>query len=145
MMDIIEIMLINIHQPIFNIQNKYEIKQLENVNKEILNLSKYDWIEINDFIFKSFEFENKQKRNVTELLSIEEKKERQKIGIEKAKANGIYKGRQPKNIDFELWETLYKKWKNKEITATECYKTLKISANTFYRKVHIYEETGKLS
>ena len=59
--------------------------------------------------------------------------ERQKEGIAIAKANGIYKGRQPTSCsDFDRVVTL---WQLGEITAVEASRRLNISISTFYRKV----------
>ena len=59
--------------------------------------------------------------------------ERQKEGIAIAKANGIYKGRQPTSCsDFDRVVTL---WQLGEITAVEAARRLNISISTFYRKV----------
>ena len=59
--------------------------------------------------------------------------QRQKEGIAIAKANGIYKGRQPTSCsDFDRVVTL---WQLGEITAVEAARRLNISISTFYRKV----------
>ena len=59
--------------------------------------------------------------------------QRQKEGIAIAKQNGKYKGR--KRIENDQFNFLYKKWQNKEITATYAIKQLNYSRNTFYRRV----------
>ena len=59
--------------------------------------------------------------------------QRQKEGIAIAKQNGKYKGR--KKIENDQFYSLYKKWQNKEITATYAIKQLNYSRNTFYRRV----------
>lgn len=66
--------------------------------------------------------------------------DRQKEGIEIAKKEGKYKGRKPIDVDNTLWESLYKQWKSKEITATKFMKSLDLKPNTFYRKIKEYEE-----
>ena len=59
--------------------------------------------------------------------------QRQKEGIAIAKANGIYKGRQPSACpDFDRVVTL---WQSGEITAVEAARRLQISPSTFYRKL----------
>ena len=59
--------------------------------------------------------------------------QRQREGIAIAKANGIYKGRQPASCsDFDRVVTL---WQLGEITAVEAARRLNISISTFYRKV----------
>ena len=58
---------------------------------------------------------------------------REKEGIAIAKANGIYKGRQPASCsDFDRVVTL---WQLGEITAVEAARRLEISPSTFYRRV----------
>ncbi len=44
--------------------------------------------------------------------------ERQRGGIEIAKAEGKYKGRKPVEVDTELFKTVCKRWRTEEITAT---------------------------
>lgn len=64
-------------------------------------------------------------------------RERQAEGIRAAREKGIYLGR--KKIvrkDFCFW---YKRWINREVTATTICRTLEISRNTFYRMVREYE------
>ena len=59
--------------------------------------------------------------------------QRQKEGIAIAKANGIYKGRQPSACpDFDRVVTL---WQSGEITAVEAARRLQISPSTFYRQL----------
>lgn len=59
--------------------------------------------------------------------------QRQKEGIAIAKQKGKYKGR--KRIENDQFYSLYKKWQNKEITASYAIKQLNFSRNTFYRRV----------
>lgn len=75
--------------------------------------------------------------------------QRQKEGIAIAKAQGKHLGR-PKltleSLSKEQKETLkanYPKWKkDKEITAVEFMKDLKLKKNSFYKIINEYEETG---
>lgn len=66
-------------------------------------------------------------------------KQRQKEGIASAKSRGVKFGRppvqKPKNFD-----TVYKQWKNGEITATKAMQELGLKRNTFYRFVKEQEE-----
>ena len=64
---------------------------------------------------------------------------RQRQGIEIAKAAGKYKGRKP--IETENFATVYDEWKNGSITARKAMETLNIKPNTFYRRVKSYEGT----
>ena len=61
--------------------------------------------------------------------------ERQREGIQIAKENGAYKGKQKKEIDRVKFEEFVKKWRAGEITATECMKAVDLKPNTFYRRV----------
>ena len=74
----------------------------------------------------------------------EERKRRQKGGIEAAKAAGKYKGKPPMKIDKELFEKLYGEVKRKERTATYAMKQLGVKRNTWYVLVKEYEtRTGR--
>ena len=66
--------------------------------------------------------------------------ERQKEGIEIAKQNGVYKGRQPIKVDEKQFEKVVKLWRNGEITAVEAMKRLDLKPNTFYRRIKKMEE-----
>lgn len=61
--------------------------------------------------------------------------QRQKEGIEIAKAAGKYKGRKPQTIDMDKMKDVCKRWRNGEITAVKAQKLLNMSSSTFYRKV----------
>lgn len=61
--------------------------------------------------------------------------QRQREGIEIAKANGKYKGKPPMQIDERLFRSICKRWRSGEITATQAMKELKLKPNTFYRRV----------
>lgn len=61
--------------------------------------------------------------------------ERQKEGISIAKAEGKYKGRQPKKIDDDLFKKLCAEWRNGERTAVSIQRKFDITAQTFYRWV----------
>jgi DNA invertase Pin-like site-specific DNA recombinase len=65
--------------------------------------------------------------------------QRQREGIEIAKQEGKYKGRKKIEVD-KNFETVYKKWKLEEITATKAMEILELKRNTFYRRVKEYEE-----
>lgn len=73
-------------------------------------------------------------------------RERQRQGIETAKAKGRHLGR-PNTPFPEQWQNVYTEWKNGEITAVTAYKTLGLTKTTFYKLVKQYEgrtETKKL-
>ena len=74
----------------------------------------------------------------------EERKRRQKGGIEAAKAAGKYKGKPPMKINKELFEKLYGEVKRKERTATYAMGKLGVKRNTWYVLVNEYEtKTGR--
>lgn len=64
-------------------------------------------------------------------------RQRQREGIDIAKAEGKYKGRP--QIRLDDFESVYLKWKSNTITAVKASKLLKISRSSFYRKVKEYE------
>ena len=59
--------------------------------------------------------------------------QRQREGIDIAKANGVYKGRKP--IERSNFDTVVLRWKHGEITAVEAMRKLELKPSTFYRKV----------
>lgn len=59
--------------------------------------------------------------------------QRQREGVEIAKANGIYKGRKP--IERAGFDAVVALWKNGEMTAVEAMRKLDMKPSTFYRKV----------
>ncbi len=61
--------------------------------------------------------------------------DRQREGIAIAKSEGKYKGRPPKKIDEDLWNDLYARWKNGEITAVEFMKKVELRKSAFYERV----------
>lgn len=72
---------------------------------------------------------------------LEKRAKRQAEGIAVAKEAGKYKGRIPIKIDQNQFETVYAKWKAKEITAVQAMDELNLKPNTFYRRVKEYEAT----
>ena len=61
--------------------------------------------------------------------------ERQREGIEIAKAEGKYKGRKPVTIDEAKFRAVCARWRAGEITATAAMKEVGLKPNTFYRRV----------
>lgn len=59
--------------------------------------------------------------------------QRQREGIEIAKANGVYKGRKP--IVRAGFEAVVKEWRDGKITAVAAMRKLDLKPSTFYRKV----------
>ena len=62
--------------------------------------------------------------------------ERQAEGIALAKLHGKYKGRKPIRLP-DNWEFIYKKWKNRELTAIEARKILNLKHSTFYKFINM--------
>lgn len=64
--------------------------------------------------------------------------ERQREGIEIAKAQGKFKGR--KEIDYpNNWGEVYLRWKKREITSNKAMELLDLKRNTFYKLIKKYE------
>ena len=61
--------------------------------------------------------------------------ERQREGIEIAKAEGKYKGRKPIAIDEAKFRAVCARWRAGEITATAAMQEVGLKPNTFYRRV----------
>jgi DNA invertase Pin-like site-specific DNA recombinase len=72
-------------------------------------------------------------------LEREQLKQRQREGIEIAKAQGKYTGRKPIPTDWAKFGQLYGEWKDKHITGRDFMRRMDLSANTFYRRVREYE------
>ena len=72
-------------------------------------------------------------------LEREQLKQRQREGIEIAKAQGKYTGRKPIPIDWDKFSKLYGEWKSKSITSRDFMRRMGLTANTFYRRVCEYE------
>lgn len=60
--------------------------------------------------------------------------ERQREGIEIAKAEGKYKGRKPVEVDEAKFRAVCARWRAGEITATAAMKEVGLKPNTFYRR-----------
>ena len=72
-------------------------------------------------------------------LEREQLKQRQREGIEIAKAQGKYTGRKPIPTDWTRFGQLYGEWRAKRITGRDFMRRMDMSANTFYRRVREYE------
>lgn len=66
--------------------------------------------------------------------------QRQREGIDAAKAAGKYKGRKPIEVDKDFLKTVHAQWYKNEITTAHAIKLLGLSRNTFYRRMWEYEE-----
>lgn len=65
---------------------------------------------------------------------------RRREGIEKAKADGNYKGRKPISVDEGLFDSVVALWKEGKITARQAMTRLNLKPNTFYRRIKRREE-----
>ena len=61
--------------------------------------------------------------------------ERQREGIEIAKAEGKYKGRKPVAVNEAKFRAVCARWRTGEITATAAMQEVGLKPNTFYRRV----------
>ena len=61
--------------------------------------------------------------------------ERQREGIEIAKAEGKYKGRKPVKINETKFRAVCARWRAGEITATAAMQEVGLKPNTFYRRI----------
>lgn len=68
-------------------------------------------------------------------LEREQMLQRQAEGIKIAKANGVYKGRQPLKINKLKFENVCEEWRQGKITAVQAQRKLSVTASTFYRRV----------
>lgn len=66
--------------------------------------------------------------------------ERQREGIAIAKEKGLYKGRQVKRIEGEIFEREYQKYKNREINKVSLAKILNVSRPTLDKMITDYEK-----
>lgn len=73
------------------------------------------------------------------------RKKRQMEGIEIARQQGKYRGRKPVQIEEKAFLDKYTRWRKGEITAVEAMRLLGVKANTFYRRVALYEESGRVN
>lgn len=69
-------------------------------------------------------------------LDEQQRKRVQKEGIERAKSEGIYKGRKCKEVDQNLLEEVMLRFQKKEIALNEALKITGLSKSTFYRRMH---------
>lgn len=64
-----------------------------------------------------------------------EQRKTQEAGISKAKEEGVYKGRKPKQVDEKLFEEVAGKFQKKQMSLEEALGILDISKSTFYRRM----------
>ena len=78
-------------------------------------------------------------------LEREQLKQRQREGIEIAKAQGKYTGRKPIPIDWTKFGQLYGEWKAKNITGRDFMRRMGLTANTFYRRIRVYDSNHHIT
>lgn len=61
--------------------------------------------------------------------------QRQREGIELAKAEGKYKGRKPIGVDEALFKSTVAEWRADKITARKAMEIVGLKPNTYYRRV----------
>ena len=70
--------------------------------------------------------------------------ERQREGIEVAKKNHKYKGRQPIKYDAALFVSLYDQWEKGNITQKMMCKMLHMSRGTLYKHIAEYKQSSRV-
>ena len=65
---------------------------------------------------------------------------RRRDGVERAKAEGRYKGRKPISVNEDLFDSVVSLWQSGQITAREAMARLDLKPNTFYRRIKEMEE-----
>ena len=76
---------------------------------------------------------------VVNQFEVENMKERQSIGIARAKEEGKFKGR--KVIDKpSTWNEVYSRWKSRDLSGTGAIKELGVSRATFYKWIKEHKE-----
>ena len=65
---------------------------------------------------------------------------RRRDGVERAKAEGRYKGRRPIAVNEDLFDSVVSLWQSGQITAREAMARLDLKPNTFYRRIKEMEE-----
>lgn len=122
-------------------------KTLHNRSEHIKSIcSNYNWhteiIKYFDSETKAYEYENLLKNEykskgypIIDGESNMIRHSNQRLGIEKAKEQGKYKGKQPIKVDEKAFRSVCMRWRKNEITATQAMKELNLKPNTFYRRV----------
>ncbi len=114
---------------------------------EQLELKKVTFISIRENLDTSTSIGKFAVSILTELKQLEHENllERQRIGIEQAKAEGKYKGRKPIEIDETQFERLYNDWQNGKTTPKIMMNELHLKPATFWRKVKDYRNRNKIT
>lgn len=93
----------------------------------------------NDIVSNTLTVDDKNRKEMIEMLlalyerSNEQKKEKQKEGIRRAKKENRYKGRKPIKVDYATFIMYERKVQKKEMTAKEAAKKIGISIDKYYR------------
>lgn len=129
---ILEIYYINKYLPLYNSGDRGSVITTIQLISPPNNWKEFDFKAMGIDINSHLQREKKE----TEKLPKEEIMRRQKIGIERAKAEGKFKGRKPIQLDEEKFKEGCIQWRNGECTAVSLMKKYKLSSPTFYRKVN---------
>lgn len=65
---------------------------------------------------------------------------RRRDGVERAKAEGRYRGRKPIAVDEGLFDSVVELWQSGQISARQAMARLELKPNTFYRRIKEREE-----
>lgn len=126
---ILEPYFINIYHPKYNKEFNY----FENTPSFKINID-LNWKEL-DYKALGIDFMHLSTKEKIKL-SEEEIKTRQKIGIQRAKEQGKYKGRKRIQLPEKEFKKAVEQWRQGNRTATSIFKEFGISSQTFYRRVH---------
>lgn len=116
-------------------QNRIRLKIIDLPTTLIQAPDNQEWIidMINNILFEVLSSMAEQERKII--------RKRQREGIEAAKAKGKHLGR-PSIKYPEGWEEYYRKWKNKEITATEFMSKVRLKKTSFYKLIKDYNRVN---
>lgn len=117
------------------------VKRTNLINKKLLEIICYG----NNLVSSEFSINDSNRTEYYKLLmslyatALESKKEKQREGIEKCKANGGFKGRKKLLLDEVLLQSVLSDFSNKIITEEEALQRLNISRSTFFRRMKEYQ------
>ena len=126
-MHILELYLINTIHPIYNIAEN------STIDSPTFKIEySFNWKNIDLDLFNLEQFRSKH------VLTEEEYKERQRIGIERAKNAGLYKGRKSNQLENNpAFINDVHAYLNGELKAVDVMRKYNVSSPTFYRKLQV--------
>lgn len=128
-----------------DLKNRGVIVKILDIPTTLINFGSYD----NDIAKSMMEMVNNVLIEVLSTIAEQERvkiKQRQAEGIEIAKAEGKYKGRQPLTAEKlpKKFAKLYRQWKDDKITSAQFQQLAGITSRaTFYRYIKLYENSLK--